>query len=189
MKKAHGWQRVLSDSALSVCCSPRHRASGLGHGGLYLGSAFPASYSGARLQTEAERPVEQAYVLLMCSNECTDTHTHTPTHAHFHFHALCINTNLSLWLPNSGLSKMYFLSLSWINCIWHSREHIHTRPVGFRSVSIPSQWAISCFLSPRCTGAGEDGQVSFPTGCHTAVRAASKHSCSPAEDSCKFPIL
>ncbi len=38
----------------------------------------------------------------------------------------------------------------------------------FRSVSIHSQWPISRFLSPRCTGAGEDGQVSFPTVCQAA---------------------
>lgn len=124
MKKAHGDRPMVLSLSSSVCVLlPRHCASGLGHGGLYLGSAVPASYSGARLQTEAEHPVEQAYVLLMVSNERLHTHTHT----YFHFHALSRNTNLSLWLPNSSLSNTYFLSLSWINCISHSREHIHTQ--------------------------------------------------------------
>lgn len=70
---------LLSAVCVCVCGSPRRRASGLGYGGLHLGSAFPASYSGARLQTEAERPVEQTYVLLMCSNEHTHTHKNTLT--------------------------------------------------------------------------------------------------------------
>lgn len=73
-------------------------------------------------------------------------------------------------VPRGALSATYFLSESWINCVSHSRKHVHTLSVVFGSVSIHSQWPISHFLSPRCTGAGEDGQVSFPTDCRAAVR-------------------
>lgn len=141
----------------SLCCLPRLWASGLGCGRLCPGSALSASYSGACVQTEAEHPFEQTYVLLMSTNKRTNTHFHDS------------DKNL-IRVPHGALSAAHFLSESWINCVSHSRKHIHTLSVVFGSVSIHSQWPISHFLSPRCTGAGEDGQVSFPTDCRAAVR-------------------
>lgn len=79
-----------------------------------------------------------------------------------------LSINLSHWTPHSVLSYPYFLSVRWINCISHSRKHVHTLSVVFRSVSVHSQWPISHFLSPRCTRAGENGQVRVPTVCQAA---------------------
>lgn len=144
-----------------LCFFPRLCASGPGRSSLHPGSAFSASYSGACVQTEAECPFKQTYVLLICTNKHTHTHS---------FPCPCYgsNINLSHWVPRSVLSDTYFLSIRWIDCISHSGKHIHTPSVVFRSVSIHSQWPISRFLSPRCTRAGEDGQVSFPTVCQAA---------------------
>lgn len=96
------------------------------------------------------------------------TDVHKQTHS-FPYPCYESNINLSHRVPHSALSDTYFLSVRWINCISHSRKHIHTLSEVFRSVSIHSQWPISHFLSPRCTRAGEDGQVSFPTDCRAAV--------------------
>ena len=150
----------------SLCCFPRHRVSGLGHSSLHRGSALSASYSGACVQTEGECPVEQTYV-------CTNKHTLTSPGR---FHESDIN--LSHVVPHSVWPDSYFLSLRWIECISHSRNHIQLVSVVFRSVSIHSQWPISRFLSPRCTGAGEDGQVSFPTLYRAADLIHQLHSCA-----------
>lgn len=95
----------------------------------------------------------------------TSTQTHSFPRPHYETNRSL--TNLSHWVSHSALFDTYFLSVSWINSISHSRKHIHTLSVVFRSVSIQSQWPISHFPSPRCTRAGEDGQVSFPTDCHS----------------------
>lgn len=98
-------------------------------------------------------------------------HWYAQASAHTHsFPCSCYDSNINLSHKDthSVLSDTYFLSVRQINCISHSRKHIHTPSVVFRSVSIHSQWPISRFLSPRCTGAGEDGQVSFPTVCQAA---------------------
>lgn len=142
----------------SLCC--RLRASGLGPNSLHLGSALSAPYSGACVQTEAERPVKQTYVLLTCTN----THTHADTHC-FPYPQYGSNITLSHQDSHSVWSDTCFLSVCWINC---------TRTVGSTftlcvqcsaAFSIHSQQPISCFLCPRCTRAGENGQVSFPTVC------------------------
>lgn len=73
-------QLLCSFNSQPLCCIPRLCASGLGHSSLHLGSAFSASHSGACVQTEAERPVEQTYVLPICTNK--------RTHTHFHVHAM-----------------------------------------------------------------------------------------------------
>lgn len=59
----------------SLCCFPRLRASGLGRSSLHLGPAVIASHSGACVQTEAELPFKQAYVIL-------NKHTRTYSHVH-----------------------------------------------------------------------------------------------------------
>lgn len=182
-KRPMGDRRVLSFIQLCLCVSP----PGTVPVALAMGACVLALLSLPLILVLVYRQRQGAQssrrMYYWCVQMSAHTPAHTPahtnkhTHTHFHFHALSSNTNLSLWVPNSGLSNTYFLSLSWINCISYSRKHIHTRPVAFRCVSLPSQWPVSCFLSPRCTGAGEDGQVSFPTGRHTAGSPASKHSC------------
>ncbi len=75
---ADGWLASYSvNLTQSLCCFPRLSASGLGRSSLHLGSAFSASYSGACVQTEAECPFEQTYVLLICMHAHAHTHTHT----------------------------------------------------------------------------------------------------------------
>lgn len=139
-----------------LCCVPRLRASGLGHSSLHLGSVRSASHSGARVQTEAECPVTQTYVLLI-----REHNKHTQTHFHLHAVWAC-NINLSHWASHSVCSDACFLSVRWIKCISHSGKHIHTHicsvPLRFNT------FTIARFLFPltsRCTGAGEDGQVRF----------------------------
>lgn len=66
---------VMLFNSQPVCCFPRLCASGLGYNSLHRGSAVPASYSSARVQTEGEFTVRKTYVLLMCTNSYTHTHT------------------------------------------------------------------------------------------------------------------
>lgn len=141
----------------SLLCFPRLCASGLSRRSLHPGSAFSASYSGARVQTEAQRPFQKTYVSpMMRPNKHANALISTSS--------FILNINLPYWVPHNPLSNTYFLSVRWINCISHSRKHIHT--LVFRCVSIHSQWPVSRFLFARWTRAGEDGQVSFPTRCH-----------------------
>lgn len=70
-----GSYSVMLFNSQPVCCFPRLCASGLGYNSLHRGSAVPASYSSARVQTEGEFTVRKTYVLLMCTNSYTHTHT------------------------------------------------------------------------------------------------------------------
>lgn len=136
----------------------RLRTSGFGRCSLHPGSALSAPHPVACVQTEAARPFQQTYVSTHEQGSCTNFETQiSPTGA----------------LMNA-LSDTHFLSVRGINCT----SHTCSAPVLFTS-----QWPISHFLSPRCTGAGEDGQVSFPTRCPRCLCSiASKHSCSIRPD-------
>lgn len=75
-----GSYSVMLFNSQPVCCFPRLCASGLGYNSLHRGSAVPASYSSARVQTEGEFIVRKTYVLPMYS------YTHTLT-LNFHLWA------------------------------------------------------------------------------------------------------
>lgn len=120
------WTFILFNSE-SLCCFSRLCASGFGHSSLHLGSALSASHSGACVQTEGERPLEQTYVLLIC------THTHRFTSMSMlwvRYKSLTLGSTLCFF------SDSYFLSVRRINCISHSRKRICSVPLCFNSFTI-----------------------------------------------------
>ena len=123
------WMTLFNSQ--SLCCFPRLCTRDLGFISLHLGSALSASYSGARLQTEAEYPFEQTYVLLIYTN------IHTQTQTEWTFSSICCWSDINFlhWGSQSVCSDTCFLWVRWINCISHSRKHIHT-PFCFSSFTM-----------------------------------------------------
>lgn len=141
-------------------CTPiRLGTSGFGRGSLHPGSALSAPHPVACVQTEAERPFQQTYVSQWSG----------PMHQ-FSSVALFETQISPAGALINALSDTHFLPVRGIKCI------SHTVPL---RVLFTSQWPISHFLSPRCTGAGEDGQVSFPTRCPAVCARQHQNTAAP----------
>jgi hypothetical protein len=78
--------------------------------------------------------------LAPCTRTHAHTHTHTRTHTHTHAHThtqhthththtltfgWCIDLLSSYSHAPSALSRGLFLSMQWLSCCWHRREHWH----------------------------------------------------------------